>query len=146
MANQRIYQFVQNGGGFLGICAGGYFGCREVEFEKGDFLEICEARELGFYPGKAIGPAYGNGVFDYQSNRGARDTEIQWERGLCKIYFNGGCYFDKTEDHPNVQVIAHYNDLPNNLAAVVHCKVGKGRAILSGVHPEYKIGSLGLVK
>lgn len=35
ICNQSIVDFVQGGGKFLGICAGGYFGARSIVFEKG---------------------------------------------------------------------------------------------------------------
>lgn len=53
------------------------------------------------------------------------------------VYYNGGCAFIAPEEHPNTQVISRYQDIESNPAAIVECTVGKGRAILSGVHPEY---------
>ncbi len=52
-------------------------------------------------------------------------------------YYNGGCAFIAPEEHRNVTVIARYADLPQEPAAIVQCRVGKGLALLSGVHPEY---------
>ena len=52
----NIKKFVSNGGTYIGICAGGYFGCKHIEFAKGTVLEICEDRDLGFFPGIARGP------------------------------------------------------------------------------------------
>lgn len=137
LANRNIQAYVQKGGSFLGICAGGYYGAAEIEFEKDGELEICASRELGFFSGKAIGPAYGNNLFRYESEAGAREAWIEWEQGFCSVYFNGGCRFEGTEACSNVKVIARYNDLPETPPAVVHCRVGKGVALLSGVHPEY---------
>ncbi len=136
-ANKRIKRFVQEGGSYLGICAGAYYGASQVEFEKGGELEVCASRELAFFPGKAVGPVYEKGVFRYESEAGARSADIQWDGGVCSLYFNGGCYFEKAEDYPNVQVIGRYLDHPQVPAAVIECQVNKGKAILSGVHPEY---------
>ncbi|MFZ0565070.1 MAG: BPL-N domain-containing protein [Chlamydiales bacterium] len=138
-ANRRIQAFVKEGGCYFGICAGAYYGASEVEFEKGEELEVCESRELAFFPGKAIGPVFEKGVFRYDSESGSRNANIQWEGGVCSLYFNGGCYFKKAETYSNVKVIGYYLDLPQAPAAVVECKVGKGKAILSGVHPEYAL-------
>ena len=33
--NRRIMNFVKNGGSYLGICAGAYYGAERIEFEKG---------------------------------------------------------------------------------------------------------------
>lgn len=135
--NKRIRDYVKAGGKYMGICAGGYYGASLIEFEKGGELEVCEKRELGFYPGKAIGPAYGKGLFCYQSEKGARSAQILWDQGEAHVYFNGGCYFEGAEQFPDVEVLARYGDLPGSFAAAVHCHFGSGRALLSGVHPEF---------
>ncbi len=137
--NQRIIDYVASGGRYLGICAGGYYGSAYVEFEKGGELEVLAARELAFFPGKAIGPAYGLGQFAYESERGAHSARLSWHEGASYVYFNGGCFFEDPEAHPDVEVLARYEDLPGSLAAAVSCSVGAGRALLCGVHPEYEI-------
>ena len=37
----------------------------------------------------------------------------------------------------SVEVLGHYDDIPGKPAAIILCKVGKGKAVLSGVHFEY---------
>lgn len=136
-ANQRIARYVSNGGTYLGICAGAYYGSAMVEFEKGSPLEIIEARELAFFPGTACGPAYGNNLFCYESESGAKIAPVKWiENGeITPLYYNGGCHFVKAHEHKNVSLLATYEDM--DLSAVILCQVGSGRALLSGVHPEY---------
>jgi biotin--protein ligase len=136
-ANARIRSFVYLGGRFLGICAGGYYGATEIEFEKGGELEICGQRELCFFPGRAVGPAYGPGLFRYEDETGARSALIHWEKGCSFVYFNGGCYFEDADKHTSTQILAHYSDLPGRPAACVYCQYGQGAALLSGIHPEY---------
>lgn len=41
---EKIRSFVQEGGGYLGICAGAYFAASSIEFEKGGALEVCGER------------------------------------------------------------------------------------------------------
>jgi biotin--protein ligase len=136
-ANARIRRYVETGGRYLGICAGGYYGSASIEFEKGGELEICGQRELAFFSGKAVGPAYGLGLFQYNSERGAKAAKVIWDKKESSVYFNGGCFFQSPEDDPFCQVIARYGDLSETPAAVVFCQCGKGAALLSGVHPEY---------
>jgi len=50
----KIRNYVQEGGRFLGICAGAYFASQEVIFEKGTPLEVHETRDLKFFPGSAV--------------------------------------------------------------------------------------------
>lgn len=136
-ANRRIRAFVERGGRYLGICAGGYFGSGFVAFEEGGELEVLGSRELCFFPGRAVGPAYGKGLFSYDSQCGAKAALIRWKEGLVKIYYNGGCFFENAEKYSHVEVIARFEDLKNQPAAIIACQIGKGQALLSGVHFEY---------
>lgn len=133
--NQKIRQFVEDGGTYLGICAGAYYGCKLVEFDKGFPLEVFEERELSFFNGSAIGPAYGKGTFEYGTEKGARLAKLGMKDKIFHVYYNGGPYF--SGDFTNVKILARYLDLPERPPAIIECKVGKGRAILSGVHLEY---------
>lgn len=139
--NQKIRRYVENGGRYLGLCAGGYYGCSRIEFEKGRPLEVIGDRELSFFPGIARGSAYGPNQFQYESEDGSCVAELAWlgeeELGPASVYFNGGCAFIDANQHQNTSILARYQDIPNLPAAIVQCEVGKGKAILSGVHPEY---------
>jgi len=132
----RIKQFVSSGGNFLGICAGGYFGAERIDFERGRDLEVIEERDLGFYPGLAKGPALGLGKFQYFSEAGAEATCLSWKGFNWYSYYNGGCFYQGGDDHPEIEVLARYLDLVDQPAAVIERKFGRGKAILSGVHFE----------
>lgn len=74
--NKNISDFVRNGGSYLGICAGAYYGCSLVQFAQGDpLLEVVGPRELSFFPGTSRGPVYKG--FDYTTNEGAKAADIQ---------------------------------------------------------------------
>lgn len=139
--NLRIRDYVERGGRFLGICAGGYYGSSIIEFEQGGPLEVLAERELKFFPGIARGPAYGPGRFCYCSEKGAQVAQLSLEHTSIPTstaaYYNGGCLFVGAEKYENVSVIARYTDIEQQPAAVVKCQIGAGSAILSGVHPEY---------
>lgn len=135
--NKKIKKFVENGGNYLGVCAGAYFGCSYLEFDIGQEYEVVGPRELAFFPGGAIGPAYGNGTFVYDSEEGAQASLLSnpfFENFRC--YFNGGCYFKDVEKYANVEVISRYMDIEDNPAAIIKISVGKGTAVLSGPHIE----------
>ncbi|MBI5273955.1 MAG: hypothetical protein HY860_02740 [Chlamydiales bacterium] len=132
----HIKSYVENGGNYLGICAGAYFGCREIVFEKGSPLEIEEKRDLGFFPGKAIGTIYPDKTFHYFLTTGVKASQIQYKEEILHTYYNGGCYF--LADDQNHYPLASYLDTSfSSPLAIVKCPVGKGIAILSGVHIEY---------
>lgn len=141
-ANARIRRFVEAGGSYIGFCAGGYYGARSVEFDRGQPLEVLGERELGFFPGDAVGPAFGPGTFSYESDRGARAALLTWCDGdrssdPIPVFYNGGCTFRNAEVMPGTTILARYAELPETPAAIIACAVGSGVAILSGVHPEY---------
>jgi glutamine amidotransferase-like uncharacterized protein len=133
----KIRNFVSSGGHYLGLCAGAYFASDFIEFEKGGYLEVLGKRNLEFYPGKAIGPAYGLNKYSYENEKGAEAALISWKEGQCFAYYNGGCYFEGAHNYPDVEVLSTYDHLDGKPAAIVSCKFGKGRAFLSGVHIEY---------
>lgn len=131
----KIRAFVENGGKFIGICAGAYFGSSEVIFEKETPLEVHESRDLKFFPGSAIGTLYLPRKFKYDSEEGVHASELCFNGDSLHLYYNGGCTFYQAETYPSVTVLATYQDAGNQ-PAVIHCKVGKGSVILSGVHFE----------
>lgn len=143
--NAKIARFVSKGGRYFGLCAGAYYASAVIEFARDGPHQIVEGRELAFFPGKAIGPAYGSELFCYNSERGARPAWIEWgELGSGHFYYNGGCYFEMPDNYPNVKVIGRYADISGRPAAALLCKVGKGKALLSGIHPEYSLPSLAI--
>lgn len=136
----KLRAFVRSGGKYLGICAGAYFACASIEFQKGGLLEVCAKRSLQFFPGAAIGPAYGPDKYSYEPEhrlRGAVAAKISWKDDEHRIYFNGGCAFHFHEHDPSVRHLSRYLDLPNQPLAIVEVPIGKGLALLSGVHPEF---------
>ena len=137
VGNQKISSFVQNGGQFLGVCAGSYYAGSFVEFAKGTDLEVVGKRELAFFPGTVQGPTFS--PFQYASTVGARvvtlSTELL-ESQVTSFYQGGGHFCGESE---RVRVLARYAEVESEPAAVVLCSVGKGAALLSGVHFEYPL-------
>lgn len=141
--NERVRKFVENGGSYLGLCAGAYYGCAKIEFEVGGKLEVIGNRELGFFPGIARGPAYGPNTFKYNSEAGAKIARLTGVVGSeSASYYNGGCEFVDADKYEGVRVIARYDDIAGKPAAIVECAVGRGRVVLCGVHPEYSYADL----
>ncbi|MBS0186371.1 MAG: biotin--protein ligase [Proteobacteria bacterium] len=144
--NKVIKEYVNKGGSYLGVCAGAYYASDNIEFAKGTPLEVIGKRELSFFNGCAEGPVLA--PYDYATNSGARLSFIRWrDKGdpdikkdtMFPAYFNGGCHFVDAKKVPNVTPLAFYKE-PNgkeDKAAIIDIKVGKGRALLSGVHFEY---------
>jgi biotin---protein ligase len=128
LGTSKIAAFVSNGGSYMGICAGAYFGCSRIEFEVGKPNEVVGSRPLGFN-GVAIGSVSPN--FTYNSELGASVMDLKLKDGRStRLYVNGGPYFEG-EGH---DVIARYAD--TDKPAIIECNYGKGKAILSGPHLE----------
>lgn len=135
--NAKIKAYVENGGAFLGICAGAYYGSSQVEFAVGSPLEVVGSRELAFFPGISQGPVLA--LYDYKNHSGARAASLQLEAvsfSPVVFYSGGGAFVDATA-YSNVQVIANYDHEICQQAAIVKCLVGKGVVLLSAVHFEF---------
>ncbi len=134
----QIRNFVNEGGRYIGFCAGAYFGSAFVEFAKGDpDLERITKRELGFFPGTAIGPAFAG--FKYHELKKSHAVRLSFSDKQYNShfsYFNGGCYFKDADGYDNTKVIATYPEKKGK-AAIIICDAGKGQALLCGPHIEY---------
>ncbi|KAF2735052.1 biotin apo-protein ligase-like protein [Polyplosphaeria fusca] len=157
--NRRISRYVNQGGSFLGFCAGGYYGTQRCEFEADDpKMAVVGDRELGFYPGICRGLAFDG--FVYHSEAGARAADLMIHKEALdgvpndlpdtfKSYYNGGGVFvdAKKLENRGVQILASFTedlhvDSGEGKAAVVYRKVGEGHVILTGPHPEFAPNNL----
>eukprot|EP00039_Didymoeca_costata_P021313 m.344167 g.344167 ORF g.344167 m.344167 type:complete len:820 (+) comp23914_c0_seq1:116-2575(+) len=144
VGNDRLRKFVAAGGNYLGICAGAYYGAQTTVFEKNGPLEVLDVGALGFFPGAAEGPAYGLGKFDYDSLQGAEVAKVKSDvlnYGNVCSFFNGGCLFTGDFQKPEITKLLAYENIldkesQEDAVAMVECCVGKGKAVLSGVHFE----------
>jgi len=154
----NIRDFIRTGGSYLGLCAGAYFSCSQVVFEKGTKMEVIGSRELNLFQGTARGSVFH--PFVYNSTLGSRVVTLR-AKDRCGVereshaYFNGGCEFIPKEGFTDFCTRAVYNDeeyvasKDSSLSsmegrsmetlgrkAVVSLSLGEGRVLLSGVHPE----------
>ncbi|CAL5218350.1 g11 [Coccomyxa viridis] len=72
--NRLIRGYVEEGGAYIGLCAGAYYASSYIEFDIGTKLEVKGRRELAFFEGKAVGPVYAG--FCYESEAGAQAAPI----------------------------------------------------------------------
>jgi len=134
VGNQRIKDFVFNGGSYLGICAGAYYACAHLDWNNG---EIDGTRELAFYDGKAIGP-----VFEWIENKNSiykgslnKAVSLSADDDIFLTLYNGGGTFTepKTDD---IAILARYSDLLKSPPAIIQGQYGEGHYILSSPHIE----------
>lgn len=139
----KIRRFVaEQGGKFLGICAGAYFGSRRVEFALGTELEVAENRELGFFEGKTVGPILKEYV--YNSEKGSCAADILFKPLGIRFfsYYNGGCTFiDSDDSQKDYEVLATFHD-KKDIPSIIKRNIGSGTVVLSGVHFEHNTEAL----
>ena len=142
VGNENIRQFISSGNIYIGICAGGYYGARDIEFTGQSYrngskksYEINGARELALFSGTAIGSIeeFTDGQLYDETVKSKAMVTLDYANGQQdEVYYHGGAYFTADED-ADFKVIATYSDGKN---AVVSGNFGQGQYLLSGVHFE----------
>jgi glutamine amidotransferase-like uncharacterized protein len=109
---ENIKNFVKNGGGYVGFCAGA--------FVTTNYVGTTNVKGLGIMPGST--KLYGKGV---------RILKTKWQGSQRYIYWEGGPYFRNMPS--TVEQTASY---PNGANGAVRSTFGKGRIWVTGLHPE----------
>lgn len=114
---KELEDWIFAGGGFLGICGGGYIG--SIGWEEND----------GFVEMLGLAPVLSE---EYIEDPNPRIITVDWEEERRTVYFANGPAFI-AENPTDIEVIAYYYD---GRIAVLKSNFGKGHVILSGPHPE----------
>lgn len=138
---ERIKKFVKDGGKYLGICAGAYFGSDNIFF-KHDDESFISGNRLSLAPYKAIGPINSN--FQYNSERGAQRIEIKTDIGNIFSYYNGGPVFQVLQNgscnhYLEWEEISRYS-IMDEISSIGGRKCGKLHVLLLGTHFEFGKG------
>lgn len=135
---RKIYNYVFNGGRYLGICAGAYFGAAYSQFCLIGQAPLIKKRPLSFYIGHAIGPIIATD--DELAPQAALALRVELVQnsaiklGYC--YYLGGPTFDILQSSYLTEVLLRYT-APFTGSAAISNTVGFGRAVLCGLHPEF---------
>ena len=140
LGNEKIREFVKNGGNYLGFCAGAYYACKDAIFEADiPELSVISQSGLNLIEGKAIGSLYKEFNIPPYSNVVPSVSIAKIEYNDKKEYFSfysGGPFFDVTGNN-NIEILGHYVfENGKKLPAILKSNYGKGKVILSGIHPE----------
>ncbi len=137
LGRAKIADFVESGGGYIGICQGAYIAC-----EYNVWMDNVGSPEnnLGIFPGVAWGPileiaerpepGWGMAALDIV-NTTHPITESAPER--MTMYYQGGCFIELTDTN-SVTILAVYN--ATGKIAIATCEYGQGRVFITGTHPE----------
>jgi glutamine amidotransferase-like uncharacterized protein len=146
----NIRNFVYDGGGYLGICAGSYFAADKITWYgttyDGDFMTNAYGQTTGYdldlFPGTGIGPQddianynlgyYSMATFQFNSSNdvlsGYKSTPYRED-----LLYYGGPYFS-IDSGTTVQTLATYQS--NGQPGVVAFNYNSGKVVLFGPHPE----------
>lgn len=128
-----VQTFVNNGGGYLGICAGAYFACDRIDWE-GDTYEYYLDLYMGIGYG-AIDPIVPWADYDmswYTMN--LANPLCQWEPSQqYGMYYGGPAFYPDAGQSQDV--ICTYDEYYND-AAAINFEYGSGHVALFGPHFE----------
>ncbi|MGM8884445.1 BPL-N domain-containing protein [Psychrobacter sp. 1U2] len=140
--NDNVREFISKGNIYIGICAGGYYGAKEIQFSGQSYelghkrgYEINGARELALFSGTAIGSVseFTDGqLYDETIASKAMVTLDYANEQQGEVYYHGGAYFIADKE-AEFNVVATYDNGKN---AIVSGNFGQGKYLLSGVHFE----------
>ena len=122
IGKQRLRKFVENGGKYVGICAGAYFAGQSVVYQDKDITKSGNY-DLNLFSGTVQGPAYKSSP-DLQW----KSTKILFENDAIRMKYAAAPYFNE-----HGTIIARYLD---STPAIVSERCGKGEVLLFGPHPE----------
>ncbi len=140
---ERIRNFVKNGRGYFGICAGAFFASDRIVWEGVPYDDE-SGYDLDLFPGTGTGPI--NEIANWNAERWNMTTfNFQKENTVLSNYktipysediiYIGGPYFSIDKDaESKVEILATYNY--NGKPAIVAFQCGSGKVVLSGPHPE----------
>ncbi len=132
---ENLKKFVQQGGGFLGICSGAHFAARIKLLNLKDMLIV---RGCGTYNMRIIKKhpvTKGLRIVPVSPEKKAVDPVSHTNIGRVKMYRNNGAYMVVGR---NVDALVTY-DNDDKYAGLVAGYYGKGKVVLFTCHPEVDI-------
>lgn len=144
--DSAISHYVRSGGRYLGICGGAYYAARSIAYAPGTPHAVCGPRALAFFGGLAAGPVGPPTEMDEDGFQPPRLISLKLfatPEDAKAVYWGGPTFIvqaaaqidEQSPEANETEVLAHY-DLPDAPSAIIRTRVGMGRAVLCGVHPE----------
>lgn len=136
---KAIRDFVRDGGGYFGVCAGAFYACQEFNWTENGYTGTYRYM-LNLFRGRGVGPIAGIAdwpdytMTDVRINITNGIIDLSEEPSMHSIMYYGGPYFE-TEGTEGITTIASYcyNDMP----AMIAFEYEEGRVFLTGPHPEW---------
>ncbi|RLI45810.1 hypothetical protein DRO69_04470 [Candidatus Bathyarchaeota archaeon] len=132
---ENLKEYVREGGGYIGICAGAYYACELIIWNNHTYM-IPSAYPIGLINCTARGP---RSEYPWPAC-GDLEVKINLSNPFLKnlpetfvTYYCGGPEFLNLSK--GIEVLAWYTD---ETPAIISAKYGKGLVVLMGVHLEVK--------
>jgi len=120
--------FVEQGGGYVGFCAGAFLASRQFGWEEKDGQRV-SVEGLGLLPVKSR--------FFFPEPHLAAVLPIRLSDGATEhFYWELGPYIDARQAAPGVEFLGFYPGTEDYYAAAARGTFGEGRVIVTGFHPE----------
>lgn len=127
---QAILKLVQEGGAYVGVCAGAYYAATAVVWDGEKY-----PYPLGLFRGEAVGPElypwphYGMAELEMnlKLSINAKEPPEEW------VLLYGGGHFT-LDSGQKMDIVASYKQTGH--PAIITFSYGKGKVLLLGVHPE----------
>lgn len=144
----NIRNFVNNDGGYLGICAGAYFASDNVYYslDGGASYQYLGGYTLDLWSGTASGPmndiaTYNadTSVYNYTMatlNFTSGNNVLSGYSSEDLLYFGGSTFSNYGTDTTVLATYENNNVLGTNSPAIVASTYGSGKVVLFGPHPE----------
>ena len=127
---EAILQFVNQGGAYVGVCAGAYYAAATVVWEGERYLYL-----LKLFRGEAVGPEIfpwpRYGMAELEMDPG-HPINVKGPREETMLLYGGG-YFVPTALQ-EMEIVATYKQ--TGRPAIITFPYGRGKVLLLGVHPE----------
>ncbi|KAG4306509.1 hypothetical protein PORY_000497 [Pneumocystis oryctolagi] len=147
--NWKILEYIRKGGRYIGIAAGACYASALIESRcNNNHTKQTESGGLVIFPGTVQDSVFSKITSHNDSDPHITLIQIEdvFNENLNCLYFyhRGGTLFVNADHFLNTRILASYKEIDvdcesESKAAVIHCKVGEGQAVLFGVHPEYSI-------
>jgi len=138
-SEQRIRDFVSNGGSYFGICAGAFYAASTVVWQGQSYsypLGLFQGQVVGDIPDIAPWPSYA------LTPASINDAVLGQVGSVQQLYYGGGYHVPNAQQPVFTAGTFTYGGSASQKAAAVRFTYGQGRVFLIATHPEVRVGSV----
>lgn len=135
--NASIRRYLEAGGAYLGVCAGAYYASAAVAWEVASPQRITGQRELALFDGVAHGSLHDLAApYTLDHLRCTAVAHVSAQAREFRALYWGGPEFVPNAGARYTPLLTYVTAETRDRIAAVRVEVGRGRAVLTGVHAE----------